>query len=198
MEVVRNSVEKFEIFSQTVDLETPCESAQPKWLSRSCSGRDRFGPFHLSDCSWLTPHPVNPLTEGQYANNCSNDKKLLDCTYKVGHIFQKCYLLSTEKAANVYYQEFDVLVGFPVELCQYLPSVNYRPDVQRHICFCAVVLVSLRDINVGEELFSNYYTIVHLTLLWYSVIFDRKTFFKCNRNGFLYMSSTRLGDFYSI
>ncbi|XP_016085386.1 SET domain-containing protein 9 isoform X2 [Sinocyclocheilus grahami] len=102
----------------------------------SCSGRDRFGPFCLSDCSWLTSDPVNPLAVGQYVNNCSN-----------------------EKAANVCYQEYDVPEGFPLELRQYLPNVNYRADTQRPLR--CVVLVSLRDINCGEELFSNYYTIVH-------------------------------------
>lgn len=76
--------------------------------------------------------------------------------------------------------------GFPLELRQYLPNVNYRADTQRqgdrfhvllflgrsviflkfHLAFYfrplrCVVLVSLRDINHGEELFSNYYTIVH-------------------------------------
>ncbi|KAL7848261.1 hypothetical protein AOLI_G00229790 [Acnodon oligacanthus] len=107
-----------------------------KLVFRSCSGRDRFGPFCLSDSSWLTPHPENPLAVGQYVNNCSN-----------------------EKAANVCYQEFDVPDVFPLELRQYLPNVNYRTDIQRPLR--CVVLVSLRDINKGEELFSNYYTIVH-------------------------------------
>ncbi|KAK1800852.1 hypothetical protein P4O66_006035, partial [Electrophorus voltai] len=63
------------------------------------------------------------------------------------------------KAANVCYQEFDVPDGFPLELHQYFPNVNYRPDVQRPLR--CVVLVSLRAIHRGEELFSNYYTIVH-------------------------------------
>lgn len=43
---------------------------------RSCSGRDRFGPFRLSDSSWVTPHPENPLAVGQYVNNCSNGELL--------------------------------------------------------------------------------------------------------------------------
>lgn len=103
---------------------------------RSCSGRDRFGPLCLSDASWLTPHPENPLAVGQYINNCSN-----------------------EKAANVCYQEFDVPDLFPLELRQYLSNVNYRADTKRPLR--CVVLVALRDINDGEELFSNYYTIVH-------------------------------------
>ncbi|XP_053371641.1 SET domain-containing protein 9 isoform X2 [Clarias gariepinus] len=103
---------------------------------RSCSGRDRLGPFRLSDSSWLTPCPANPLAVGQYVNNCSN-----------------------ENAANVCYQELDVPEDFPIELLQYLPNVNYISNTQRRLR--CVVLVSLRDINMGEELFSNYYTIVH-------------------------------------
>lgn len=107
-----------------------------KMVYRSCSGRDRLGPFMLSDITWLTANPVNPLAVGQYVNNCTN-----------------------EWAANVCYQEYDVPDGFPLELRQYIPNVNYRHDTQRPLR--CVVLVSLRNIRPGEELFSNYYTLVH-------------------------------------
>ncbi|CAN9503164.1 unnamed protein product [Ophioblennius macclurei] len=107
-----------------------------KVLFRSCSGRDRMGPFLMSDTSWLTDCPLNPLAVGQYVNNCSNDRP-----------------------ANVCYQEYDVPDMFPMELHQYLPNVNYSQDAGRTVR--CVVLVSLRDIDAGEELFSNYYTIVH-------------------------------------
>ncbi|XP_070775241.1 SET domain-containing protein 9 [Enoplosus armatus] len=107
-----------------------------KMVFKSCSGRDRVGPFMMSDTSWLTASPQNPLAVGQYVNNCSN-----------------------EWPANVCYQEYDVPDKFPIELRQYLPNVNYNQDTQRPLR--CVVLVSLRDITAGEELFSNYYTIVH-------------------------------------
>ncbi|CAJ1071940.1 SET domain-containing protein 9 [Xyrichtys novacula] len=107
-----------------------------KMIYKSCSGRDRVGPFTMSDTSWLTAAPQNPLAVGQYVNNCSN-----------------------EWPANVCYQEYDVPDSFPFELRQYLPNVNYSQDSQGPLR--CVVLVSLRDIAVGEELFSNYYTIVH-------------------------------------
>uniref|UniRef100_H3AAK3 SET domain containing 9 n=2 Tax=Latimeria chalumnae TaxID=7897 RepID=H3AAK3_LATCH len=103
---------------------------------RSCSGRDRLGPCKMSDVTWLTSFPDNPLAVGQYVNNCSYDKP-----------------------ANVCYQEYDVPVTFPIELWQYFPNVNYRHDIQRPLR--CVVLVALRDIGEGEELFSNYYTIVN-------------------------------------
>ncbi|XP_029107632.1 SET domain-containing protein 9 isoform X2 [Scleropages formosus] len=64
--------------------------------------------------------------------------------------------LAVDKAANVCYQEFDISTEFPLELCQYLPNVNYRNDTKRPLR--CVVLVALRDIRSGEELFSNYYT----------------------------------------
>ncbi|NXF10002.1 SETD9 protein, partial [Smithornis capensis] len=102
---------------------------------RSCSRRDQLGPFQMSDESWLTASPQNPLAVGQYVNNCSHDK-----------------------AANVCYQEFDVPRHFPVELKQYLPNVLYSHDIESHLR--CVVLVTLRDIRQGEELFSNYYTVV--------------------------------------
>ncbi|XP_022611098.1 SET domain-containing protein 9 [Seriola dumerili] len=107
-----------------------------KMVFKSCSGRDRIGPFMMSDTSWLTATPQNPLAVGQYVNNCSN-----------------------EYPANVCYQEYDVPDKFPIELHQYLPNVNYSQDTQRPLR--CVVLVSLREIKAGEELFSNYYTIVH-------------------------------------
>ncbi|KAF3699104.1 SET domain-containing protein 9 [Channa argus] len=107
-----------------------------KIVFKSCSGRDRLGPLMMSDTSWLTPSPQNPLAVGQYVNNCSN-----------------------KWPANVCYQEYDVPDNFPIELHQYLPNVNYSQDSQRPLR--CVVLVSLRDIAAGEELFSNYYTIVH-------------------------------------
>ncbi|XP_068594342.1 SET domain-containing protein 9 [Cebidichthys violaceus] len=107
-----------------------------KMVFKSCSGRDRLGPFMMSDTSWLTSTPQNPLAVGQYVNNCSY-----------------------ETPANVCYQEYDVPDEFPIRLRQYLPNVNYSHDAQRPLR--CVVLVSLRDITAGEELFSNYYTIVH-------------------------------------
>ncbi|KAK2521136.1 Setd9 [Columba guinea] len=103
---------------------------------RSCSRRDQLGPFQMSDESWLTAALQNPLAVGQYVNNCSHDK-----------------------AANVCYQEFDVPEYFPVELKQYLPNIVYSHDLESHLR--CVVLVTLRDIKQGEELFSNYYTIVN-------------------------------------
>lgn len=41
---------------------------------RSCSRRDQLGPFQMSDESWLTATPQNPLAVGQYVNNCSHGK----------------------------------------------------------------------------------------------------------------------------
>ncbi|NXH77274.1 SETD9 protein, partial [Hydrobates tethys] len=102
---------------------------------RSCSRRDQLGPFQMSDESWLTAALQNPLAMGQYVNNCSH-----------------------EKAANVCYQEFDVPGYFPVELKQYLPNIVYSHDIDSHPR--CVVLVTLRDVNQGEELLSNYYTVV--------------------------------------
>uniref|UniRef100_A0A9L0JXV8 SET domain containing 9 n=1 Tax=Equus asinus TaxID=9793 RepID=A0A9L0JXV8_EQUAS len=106
-----------------------------KVVYRSCNGRDRLGPLKMSDSTWLTSEIHNPLAVGQYVNNCSNDR-----------------------AANVCYQEFDVPAVFPIELKQYLPNIAYSYDKQSPLR--CVVLVALRDIKQGEELFSNYYTIV--------------------------------------
>ncbi|XP_048224040.1 SET domain-containing protein 9 [Perognathus longimembris pacificus] len=106
-----------------------------KVVYRSCSGRDQLGPLKMSDSTWLTSEIHNPLAVGQYVNNCSNNR-----------------------AANVCYQEFDVPAVFPIELKQYIPNISYNYNEQRPLR--CVVLVALRDINQGEELFSNYYTII--------------------------------------
>ncbi|XP_036264786.1 SET domain-containing protein 9 isoform X1 [Pipistrellus kuhlii] len=106
-----------------------------KVVYRSCSGRDRLGPLKMSDSTWLTSEIQNPLAVGQYVNNCSNDRP-----------------------ANVCYQEFDVPPSFPVELKQYLPNTTYSCAQQRPLR--CVVLIALRDVGQGEELLSNYYTIV--------------------------------------
>uniref|UniRef100_A0A8C8VDM3 SET domain containing 9 n=1 Tax=Pelusios castaneus TaxID=367368 RepID=A0A8C8VDM3_9SAUR len=107
-----------------------------KAVYRSCSKRDQLGPFQMSDTTWLTRAVQNPLSVGQYVNNCSHNK-----------------------TANVCYQEFDVPECFPIELKQYLPNITYSHDVPAPLR--CVVLVSLREIEQGEELFSNYYTIVN-------------------------------------
>ncbi|XP_020661222.2 SET domain-containing protein 9 [Pogona vitticeps] len=106
-----------------------------KAIYRSCSKRDQFGPLKTSDVFWLTSDTQNPLAVGQYVNNCSRDK-----------------------AANVCYQEFDVPKCFPIEFMQYLPNTKYSHEVQRPLR--CVVLVALQNIGPGEELFSNYYTII--------------------------------------
>ncbi|XP_052274776.1 SET domain-containing protein 9-like isoform X2 [Dreissena polymorpha] len=112
--------------------------------NKSCSGRDSVCGQLMCDTSWLTELPVNPLAVGQYVNN-----------------------QSPECPANVAYQEFDVPLSFPAHLRKYLPNtqaglhiegVNRDSEIPRLLRL--VVLVSLREIVKGEELFSTYYTIV--------------------------------------
>ncbi|KAL5016575.1 hypothetical protein ScPMuIL_006164 [Solemya velum] len=116
-----------------------------KFVFRSCSGRDRVGPYPVCDNSWLTPYPLNPLAVGQYVNNRSHDI-----------------------SANVAYQEFDIPEDFPFHLRQYIPNVFYRPSVHDEYMDTlgkrlvrVVVLVSVRPIQTGEELFSSYFTVIN-------------------------------------
>ncbi|XP_056403396.1 SET domain-containing protein 9 isoform X1 [Hyla sarda] len=142
-----------------------------KSVYRSCSGRDQLGPLKMCDCTWLTSTPRNPLSVGQYINNCSNGNVHVSRTnciqnickkqcnkYMSGYFIHITRLLPAERAANVCYQEFDVPESFPVELRQYIPNVRYSHDVEGPLR--CVVLVALRDIHCGEELFSNYFTLV--------------------------------------
>ncbi|XP_076061867.1 SET domain-containing protein 9-like [Oratosquilla oratoria] len=113
-----------------------------KSVFKSCVGRDRVGFFWLADQTWLTPYPINPLNIGQYVNNQSK-----------GH------------PSNVAYQEVTLSDHqIPLPLRQYLPNLWYSPpqgvpvaDVPVRI----VALVTTRNIDCGEELFSDYFTVVN-------------------------------------
>lgn len=108
-----------------------------KLIYKSCAGRDRLGPHQTCDLTWLS----------------NNTEK---CFLNVGQIVNN---RSVEKSANVCYQEFDFPTDFPLELRKYIPNVVYRVlDHPKGIR--TVVLVSTEDIKVGQELFSNYYTII--------------------------------------
>lgn len=110
-----------------------------KLIYKSCAGRDRFGPYQTCDLSWLSGY------RGR-------------CFLNVGHLVNN---RSVEKPANVCYQEFDFPTDFPLELRKYIPNVRYRAlDHPKGIR--TVVLVSTKDIKVGQELFSNYYTVIKI------------------------------------
>ena len=93
----------------------------------------------VSDTSWLTPHPVNPMNVGQYVNN---ENSRFSC--------------------NVFYHEVDIPTSFPLELLKFLPNINYEgsaTDGERDLR--VVALIAVRDIGEGEELFSSYITVVN-------------------------------------
>ncbi|XP_052776839.1 SET domain-containing protein 9-like [Mya arenaria] len=113
-----------------------------KMMYNSCARRDGVMGELMCDTSWLVEKPVNPLAVGQYVNNQTE-----------------------EFPANVAYQEFDVPVSFPVHLRKYFPNTEARlqTDMDQQLgqmLLRLVVLVSLREVQAGEELFSTYYTIV--------------------------------------
>jgi len=112
-----------------------------KRIFRSASARDKIGSYASCDCSWLTNDLMNPLSMGQYINNATKDS-----------------------LANVTYQEVDVPISFPLQLRKYIPNVHFTPrqlndDVDKGDRFVrTVILIALRDIYAGEELFSSYLT----------------------------------------
>ncbi|XP_061165930.1 SET domain-containing protein 9-like [Saccostrea echinata] len=114
-----------------------------RMIFKSCSQRDRQGPFDTCDWSWMTNYPQNPLAIGQYVNNHNK-----------------------EFPSNVAYQEYDVPVDFPFHLKQFIPNVFYSSHItEDHMSLertlRMVVLVSVREIKAGEELFSSYFTVIH-------------------------------------
>jgi hypothetical protein len=90
--------------------------------------------------SWLTPTLSNLLAIGQYVNNGTH-----------------------EFPANVTYQELDIPSRFSLLHLKYIPNVNYSFKTYKSevLHMRLVVLVALRDIEQGEELFSSYFTVVH-------------------------------------
>ncbi|KAK3909899.1 SET domain-containing protein 9 [Frankliniella fusca] len=106
-----------------------------KTIFRSCVNRDSFGHYHAADISWMSHNPSVPWNVGQYVNNGSD-----------------------QYPANVAYQELD-LRDFPPELDYLLPNIWFSGSRGRHLR--TVVLVATRDIHKGDEIYSNYVTLVH-------------------------------------
>lgn len=114
------------------------DRAVSRAIFRSCAGRDQVGCVRVCDTSWLTPRPVNPLAIGQYVNN--------SCT---------------GFPANVCYQELNLsIAAFPLNLRKFIPNIHFSGGEEDRGDLRLVVLMALRDIDQGEELFSNYFTFV--------------------------------------
>ena len=108
---------------------------------RSNAKRDQIGPYVLCDTTWLGDVPENPLAVGQYVNNSPKTV-----------------------TANVAYQEVDVpFKSIAPKLWKNLPNVWYGSgNIARENSFLrTVALVSVKEINEGEEVFSSYFTVIH-------------------------------------
>ena len=108
-----------------------------KFIYKSCFHRDRVGFHNTSDISWIS--------------NCDND---LICPLNVGQFVNNQSKLFS---ANVQYQELNFMQDFPLVLRRFIPNVNVN-GLHSTNFLRTVVLVALRDIYAGEELFSNYFT----------------------------------------
>ena len=97
-----------------------------------------MGMWRVGDTSWLTHWPVNPLNVGQFVNN-----------------------ENSSNPANVTYQEIDVPLDFPLHLRKFWANINFESSaVDGEKYLRVVVLLALRDIHQGEELFSSYFTVI--------------------------------------
>ncbi|CAJ0600518.1 unnamed protein product [Cylicocyclus nassatus] len=99
-----------------------------RWIHRSCAYRD-LSPA-ISDLTWLEDTPFNYLNMGHYVNN-----------------------EPAPNAHNVQYVDLDIH-QWPLRLRKFLPYSVYSPH--RVLPLRVVVLVSVREIAEGEELFSAY------------------------------------------
>ncbi|ESO06991.1 hypothetical protein HELRODRAFT_77053, partial [Helobdella robusta] len=101
----------------------------------SCSKRDGFDLKFSIDVTWMDKHPINPLAIGQYINNCT---------------------LTSDQ--NVSYQEHTFSEKFPKDLLSFIPNCYYSGQVLPYRL--TILLISTRDIFQGEELLSNYHTLI--------------------------------------
>ncbi|KAI7899353.1 uncharacterized protein BX663DRAFT_521408, partial [Cokeromyces recurvatus] len=116
---------------------------KPKGLSRrmyqSIYKRENWpGTIQMSDQSWLSNDDkefINPLAVGQYVNNGATSS-----TFK----------------PNVCYQEVDLPLQFPNHLRRYIPNMYWNSQIDPFLKMRVIVLVTLRDIDDQEELFSTY------------------------------------------
>lgn len=109
-----------------------------KMIYKSCVRRDSVCPYQAGDLTWLTDHPVMPLNIGQYVNNHSPGFP-----------------------ANVAYQEITISLSciLPEQRC-FLPNVWYSSSSHcDHLRL--VALVSIENIEQGDEVLSTYYTVIH-------------------------------------
>ena len=109
-----------------------------KSIYESCGHRDTLGPYKFCDFSWLNPKSPKcfNLNVGQFVNNRNK-------------VFKQ----------NVEYQELDVPNNIlPLKLRCNFPNVNYNNIGKSSTR--TVVLIATKEIFKGEELFSNYFTVV--------------------------------------
>ncbi|XP_055357521.1 SET domain-containing protein 9-like [Paramacrobiotus metropolitanus] len=103
-------------------------------IYRSCANRDQFHGYRFCDSSWMDRKDMmNPYAVGQYVNNER----------------------PPEFVANVAYHEFDLPPEFDLVYRKYIPNVHFSPEKDRPLRM--IGLVSLRSIQMGEELYSSYF-----------------------------------------
>lgn len=106
-----------------------------KSIYKSCGMRDFIGGHQFCDFNWLDSD--SSFNIGQYVNNQNK-------------MFQQ----------NVEYHEIDVPhKEVPLKLRKFIPNINYCSFDKDYIR--VVALIAICDIEKGEELFSNYFTIVN-------------------------------------
>ncbi len=117
------------------------DTNQTSWLmntDRVADGTDSAPSLWATAPGW----PLTPSTLSQWdststtALTVSRFDSFVPSTVIKENIRQLSVLSSTEKAANVCYQEYDVPGAFRLELRQFLPNVNYRAEAQRQDFIC--------------------------------------------------------------
>lgn len=113
-----------------------------KIVYKSLYGRERWGHIPICDVSWLDRRyrPVNPLSIGQIVNNGNS----------------KLY------PSNVMYHELNLQPEeIDPRLRIFLPNIHYEPNSgSKPKQIRLVPLIATKDINLGDELYSSYFSTV--------------------------------------
>ncbi len=150
-----------------------------KIIHSSCCKRERYYHTKLgkyieqSDHSWLKFYhhtKLEDMTEPRLT--------MVKNPYSIGHYINSSHDSrpsedqQTQQANVMYYEyEFDRDV-WDIDLLQYIPNVHYNPQTMYNRdhkggLVKSIVLVALRDIHDGEELFASYKNLVYYNIYYY-------------------------------
>jgi hypothetical protein len=151
-----------------------------KIIHKSCCRRERY--YHVNekryidqaDDSWLKFYYHK--SHQDFINSGHPSPSVIYNPYAIGHYINSSHdsrpseELQTQRANVMYYEyEFD-RDEWPIDLLRYTPNVHYNPQTMylrkdQGAAVKSIVLIALRELDDGEELFASYKNLVYSTKL---------------------------------